>query len=413
MSDDSRNTPEQGDDQPDPIAPPAGAINDGDDEPDAPAPPPPPPGPAAAAAPTPPAPVAPVAPPTPVAVDDDSGAGPVEPSLPLRASRAGSTGAVVAIGTGLLGAAVVIAAFRARSDGDLDWSNYGCALGATAVLLVIAVLGALSGRTTGGRAREEVVTWPGVVGILSTALVIGVGINEDDNWVAYLIGAVMVALAVVGYVAARRAAFVVVAILGLVLIYAVAIDDVVPDSLGEDHPGILAAVLVAMFVVVVTLLGWALPSRAVSGVVVGTIGLVGLAAVLVMFVAFRYVGMFFGGMPMFLDDESMESDAFNSSIQTTFGFEESEVWWVLVIAGVLVALWALAASVTNHSGFTILAIAAPTILVPLASAALAAEHPTAWAGILAAAGGVVLLGGALLARLRGQRTAARATEPSV
>lgn len=441
MSDDSRNTPEQGGDAPEPIEPPQGAISDGDDQPDgAPsadpgetqpirsdAPPPPPPPtpvpaePAPPAQPAQPAPPAesptaaiPVVPTTSPVVADEAGPGPTGPELPLRASRAGSTGAIVAVGTGLLAAAVVIAGFRARSDGDLDWSNYGTALAATAALLAIAVLGSLPARAAGGRAREEIVTWPGVVGILATAVVIGIGIDQDDDWVAYLIGGVMVALAVVGYLAARRAAFVVIAILGLALIYGVALGDTIADSIGDGHPEVAAAVLITLFVVVVTLVGWVLPSRAVSGVAVGAVGLTGLVGVMAMFIVSRYIGMFFGGMPMLMDDEmQLQSDtSFSSTVDTTFSFKEADVWWVLALAALLVVLWALAASLTNHSGFTILAIAAPAILVPLASAALAAEHPTAWAGILAGAGGVLLLGGALLARLRGRRTAA-APEPSV
>ncbi len=332
--------------------------------------------------------------------------GPIAPEFPMHASRAGFTGALVAIGTGLLAAAVVIAAFRARSDGDLDWSNYGIALAGTAALLGIAVLGALASRRAGGRAREEVVTWPGVVGILGVAVCIGVGIDEDDNWVGYLIGGVLVVLAAIGYVAARRAAFVVVAILGLALIYTVAIDDVLPDSVGDDHPQVLGAVLVALFVLVVTALGWALPSRAVSGVVVGAAGVVGFVGIMASFVVFRYVGMFFGGMPMFTDGEGMPG------FESELGFDESDVWWVLVLAAGLTVIWALAAAISNHSGFSILAIVMPAILVPLATAALAAEHPSVWAGVLAGAGGVVLLGGAVLARVRGRRTANEAaTEP--
>ena len=60
---------------------------------------------------------------------------------------------------------------------------------------------------------------------------------------------------------------------------------------------------------------------------------------------------------------------------------------VLVIAAALTLLWALAAAVSNHSGFTILAIAMVAVVVPLATAALAAEHPSVWAGILAGSGG--------------------------
>lgn len=330
--------------------------------------------------------------------------GPIEPDFPMRASRAGFTGAVVAIGTGLLAAAVVIAAVRARSDGDLDWSNYGIALAGTAALLAIALLGALSGRKVGGRAREEVVTWPGVAGILGVGLCIGIGINEDENWVAYLIGAVLVVLAVIGYVAARRAAFVVVAILGLALVYAAAIDDVLPDSVGNEHPQVLGAVLVALFVLVVTALGWALPSRAVSGVVVGAAGVVGFVGIMASFIVFRYVGMFFGGMPMFMEESEQGMPGFDGDL----GFDEADVWWVLVLAAGLTVIWALAAAISNHSGFSLLAILMPAVLAPLATVALAAEHPSVWAGVLAGAGGVVLLGAAVLARLRGRRTATEA-----
>ncbi|QSR28583.1 hypothetical protein CFH99_23445 [Nocardioides aromaticivorans] len=342
--------------------------------------------------------------------------GPIEPEFPMRASRAGFTGAVVAIGTGLLAAAVVIAAVRARSDGDLDWSNYGIALAATGGLLAIALLGALSSRKAGGRAREDVVTWPGVVGILGVAICIGIGIDDDGNWVGYLIGSVVVVLAAIGYVAARRAAFVVVAIAGLALIYGLAFDDFVADSIGDGHPEVTGAVLVSVFVVVVTLLGWALPSRAVTGVVVGVFGLVGFVGIMISFVVFRYLGAFFGGMPMFMGDSSFggadADDAMNGAVHVSF--DESDVWWVLAFAAVLTVLWALAAAVSNHSGFTILAIAAPAILVPLATAALAAEHPSVWAGVLAGAGGVVLLGGVVLARLRGRRTANELSpDPSV
>ncbi|HVK30250.1 MAG TPA: hypothetical protein VM575_18065 [Nocardioides sp.] len=412
--------------------PPAGAIDNGDGDPGetqplhADGPPPPPPTMTPADAPS-----TAFAPPSPATTAVPTGndgiplggfageppsqpGGPIEPEFPMRASRAGFTGAVVAIGTGLLAAAVIIAGFRARSDGDLDWSNYGIALAATGGLLAIALLGALSGRKVGGRAREEVVTWPGVAGILGVALCIGIGINEDESWVAYLIGATLVALAAIGYVAARRAAFVVVAIAGLALVYGVAFDDFVADSIGDGHPEVTGAVLISVFVVVVTLLGWALPSRAVSGVVVGVFGLVGFVGILMSFIVFRYIGAFFGGMPMFMNDSSLGGVDMDGAMASTLevSFHEGDVWWVLALAALVTILWALAAAVSNHSGFTILAIASPAVLVPLATVALAAEHPSMWAGILAGAGGVVLLGGVVLARLRGRRTA-NELEPTV
>jgi len=357
--------------------------------------------------------------------------GPVRPEFPMRASRAGLTGAVVAIGTGLLAAAIVIACFNARDEnGDIDWSHYAVALGASAGLLLIAVLGAVSSRRAGGRAREEVVTWPGVVGSLGAALCIGIGIDKDDDWVAYLIGAVLVVLGALGYLAARRAAFVLLAILGLALVYGVALDGVVSDAVGDGHPQVVMAVLVALFVVVVTLLGWALPTRAVTGVVVGGFGLAVFVGIMASFVVTRFLGGLFGG---FLggfgdlpgtsdqtggaggidDTEGLggfgEADLFGQA-----GFQESDVWWVVALFALLIVLWALAAALSNHSGFSILAIAAAGVLVPLTAAALAVERPSVWAAVLAATGGVVLIGAALLARVRGRRTASELTaEPTV
>jgi len=325
-------------------------------------------------------------------------------------SRGGSAAAVAALGAGLLGAAVVIATVRSRSDGELDWSNYGVGLGATAVLLLVAVLAALAGRTA-GRAREEAVTWAGTVGIVATALMIGVGIDRDEDWVAYLIGGTMVVLAAIGYVAVRRAAFVVVAIAGLALVYGVALDGVVADSVGDGHPQVTAAVLVALFVVVVTLVGWALPSRAVSGVVVGVFGLAGLLGILASFAVMRLFAGFFGAVPMMLADDS---DALGSPdgpgpalLGERTGFPEADVWWVVALAALLTVLWALAAAVSGHSGFSILAIAMPALGAPLTTVALAAEHPTWWSAATAAGGGILLLGAVLLARLRARRATDR------
>lgn len=354
--------------------------------------------------------------------------------LPAKAGRTGFTGALVPLGAGALGAAIVIASWRSRSDGELDWSNYVVGLGATAVLLLVAVLGAVgSRRVVGGRAREDVVTWPGVVGIAGVAAMIEVGIDSDDRAVGYLVGAVVTGLAVIGYLLARRAAFVVTAIAGLALLYGLAFDDLIADSIDEDNGIVVLAIAVAIFVLAVTVIGWALPSRAVSGVAVGAFGVVAMSGLLAALLAMRLISEFLGGfLPGlgglggggFGDDfggmGGMDgSDQFGmggmdgtDGTGSGFGFSESDVWWVLILALGLAVLWALASSLTSHSGFSILAIVMPTITVPLAAAALAVEHPTWWSGVLAAGGGVVLLGAVLLARGRG-RSVARERELAV
>lgn len=371
-------------------------------------------------------PVVPPAPPSPTPAGGGAHAGPpawdeppvLDPDVPTRATKAGLSGAVVALGAGLLGAAVVVSVFRSRTtdDGDLDWSVYGSGLAATAGLLFIALVGSFAARRAGGRAREEVITWPGTVGILATAAMIMVGINEDEHWVGYLVGGVVVALSFLGYLAARRAAFVVTAILGLVLIYGLLFDDLVADSIGDEHELVITAAVIAVFVLIVTLLGWLLPTRATSGVVVGVMGLVGFVGIFLFFIVTRFLSSLFGGFALGMGDigtgdETGGIPGMPGMTDVDNGFVEADVWWVLALAGLLTVVWALAASITNHPGFSILAIAMPAITVPLASVALAAEHPTWWSVIAGGAGGVLLLGGLVIARARGKSTAREAESP--
>ena len=367
--------------------PPPGAIASDPDQP-------------AATGPTDPAPDSAAAPAPSYLFDDTTdGDGPIDTDFPTKASKAGSSGAIVAVGTGLLAAAVVIGAFYARADGDLDWSNFGIGIGATAVLLGLALFGSLSGRRTGGRAREEVVTWPGVVGILGAAVMLNVGIDKDDNWLGYVTGGLIIGLSAIGYLAARRAAFTVTGLLGLAIIYGLLFDDLLADSLDDNNGLVVAAAVVGVFVIGVTVLGWLLPSRAVTGVVVGAGGVVAYVAIMLVMVAARFLGEFFGGVGFSMDDLS---ESGGDPMGDLGGYSENDVWWVLALAAVLTVMWALAASVSNHPGFSILAIVMPALLVPLASVALAAEHPSRWSAVVAAAGGVLLLGGLVLARLRGK-----------
>lgn len=359
------------------------------------------------------APAATAAPGAPDAPDAPDGKGPIDPDFPRTVSKAGLTSAVSALGTGLLAAAVVISAVRSRSgeDGDLDPSVFGVGLGATAVLLAVALLGVLAARReVGGRAREEAVTWPGVFGILATSLMIDVGIDRDDAWVGYLIGTVITVLSVLGYLATRRAAFAVTAILGLGILYVLAFDDLLADRIGDEHVVAVAAAVIAVFVVGVTLVGWLLPSRHVTGVAVGAVGIaafVGLLAVVVIarMLAGVLAGMF--GEPSDPGGATGGEGGEDGIAEAMLGggVPDADIWWVLVLAGVLTLIWALAASVSNRSGYALLAIVMPALVVPLATVALAVEHPTYWEAVLAAAGGVLLLGGVLLAWRRGRKVA--------
>jgi hypothetical protein len=314
---------------------------------------------------------------------------PAAVTVPEKPARPGIGLLPIALGVGLLAAAVVLSAARSRADGDLDWSNYAVGLGATAVLVLVALVAMLLGRRgeNTGRGREELATWPGSIGILGVGTMIAVGLDDADgseDWLAYLVGGVVVLLSVVGFIAVRRGAFVVTAILGLGLAYIQLADDVIVDIGDEDDQAIIAAATIAVFVLAVTAVGWLFRTRALSGVVAGVIGLVGFNIVLIALVVVQSLGAFFGdmGLPDF-EDGGGTSDASAPDF-------DNDVYVVLALAAVLTLVWALAAALDGNPGFTVLAIAMPATLVPIATVVLVVEHPTWWGVGLAAAGALML-----------------------
>jgi hypothetical protein len=299
----------------------------------------------------------------------------------------------IAIGVGLVAAAIVLSSTRARSDGDLDWSNYSVGLAATAVLLLFALLAIVLG-SSGSRGREELVTWPGSFGILGVGLMIGIGLEDIDgseDWLPYLVGGVVALLSVFGYAAVRRGAFVVTAILGLGIAYIQLADDVLIDIGEDDDQAIIAAATIAVFVLAVTAGGWLLRTRAISGVVAGVIGVVGFNAVMLALGLAQFFDSMFGGPDVTMTGGQTEEGGSFFFVSTDGGPDyDNDVYIILAMAAVLTLLWALAAALDGNPGFTLLAIAMPATLVPDATFVLMVEHPTWWGGAFAAAGGVLL-----------------------
>jgi hypothetical protein len=373
MTDDRPTAGRPDPDQPDPAVRPAG--------------PPPPPGGFASDSPATGATTV-VAPPPPQA--------PTPPGAADAPRRPGTVGLPVALGTGLLAAAVTLSTLRSRSDGDLDWSNYGVGLGATAALLLIAAASALLAE---GRRREELVAWPGAVGVLGVGSMVGVGLQDVgalDDALAYIVGGVILVLSAVGYLVVRRGALVVTAILGFGLIYVQLFDDVFSDLGDEDDAVIIVAAAIAIFVLLVTAVGWLLRARAVSGVFAGALGVIAYNVLLIALVAVRAFQDAIAGMDMLGDDGERGRSG------GRIGGEDldNDVYVILAFAALLTVLWALAAAANGHPGFTVLAIVMPATVVPTATFVLAVEHPTWWGAGLAAAGAVLLAVGALLGRSR-------------
>lgn len=326
------------------------------------------------------------------------GTAPAEP-----APRPGTVAAMTAVGVGLLGAAIVISSIRTRMDGDLDWSNYTVGLGATAVLVLVAVVAAmLVRRRDNPVGREELVTWPGTVGILGVALMFSVGLEEQD-WLedifGYVVGGIIAGLAIVGFLAARRAAFVVLALFGIGIVYANAFDDLFGDVGDENDVAIVIAIGLAVFVVAATVIGWLLPTRATSGAAVAVVGVVGFGMIMGGMLLAQMFSEMFAAFSMQFDSSGEGGDPFAAPESPDLDFD-NDVWVVLGLALLLTIMWALAAARTGHSGFTISAIAMPSVVVPLATFVLAVEHPTWWGVAVAAVGAVLLAGGGMLGRLR-------------
>lgn len=314
----------------------------------------------------------------------------------VRPPKPGLPAAVVALAVGLLASAVAQSAIRTRSDGEIDWSNYSVGLAATAALLLTALGATIAIRTSRNPiGREELVTWPGVLGILGAAAMVGVAMDTPDQHqnVAYVVGGLLVLLGLIGYVIIVRPAFMVTVVLGLVVLYGKLFDEVA-DDIGDEDTGVMVAIgAIAIFVVVVTLLGWLLPSRAVTGVVVGFGAVIAFTSVLAYLAVVQAFAEFFGEMTFEVDptaapapppDDSMMGLGYGAKV-------DDEVWTILGVAGLLVVVWAIAAARTGHSGFTILAILMPVAVVPLATFVLAVESPTWWGATVAAVGGVILL----------------------
>ncbi|MEQ6902206.1 hypothetical protein [Nocardioides sp. YIM 152588] len=330
---------------------------------------------------------------------------------PAPPERAGITAALAAIGAGLLGAAVVVSAVRSRADGDLDWSVYGTGLAAVVALLAISLVGALlARRTAGAGARSDLVTWPGVVGIAGLGVLLPVGLQDTGvaDHLAYLVGGVVAALGVVGYLLARRPAFAVVTVLGLGLVYAEAFGDIFGDSIDSEDAAVWFAIAVTAFVAIITVVGWLLPSRVITSVTVGVIGIVGIAGSLAAMLVMRLLGSALGQVMsefgMSDDTGGMTSQVFGQPTWSAVPADyETDVAVVLGFAAGLTLLWALAAIITDHSGFSLLAIGMLATAIPLATVVLAVQHPTWWVAALGAGGAVVLLLAAPLVKRQAAR----------
>jgi hypothetical protein len=293
----------------------------------------------------------------------------------------------VAFGVALLSTAVVLSTFYTRLKDHLDWSNYVVGLVATVGLLGIAAV-AVAGLVVPRDADTtiDLVAWPGAFGALGVGLMIGVGL-DDSRATEYVAGLAVLAISVAGYALVRRAPFVVTAIVGIFVVYAQLLDDVIGFGGGDDIGAIWMAVALTVFAVAITGAGWLLPTRALSGVVAGAVTVAGFASltgVLAVVSAFQAV----------FAPANAEFHSSNGQFQSEasgLGSYDNDTWVILVLALLLMVGWAACAALTRHVGFRILVVAMAVSVTPLATVVLRAQHPTWWGVVIGAVGGGLLL----------------------
>lgn len=301
---------------------------------------------------------------------------------------------LVALGAGLLATTVALSTLYSRDRPHLDWSNYAVGVAATLGLLAIAALAAGgSSRVRAGR-TSDAAAWPGAVGAVSAGLMVSVGL-DDHAVTPYLAGAVVLAVSAAGWLATWRDPYVVSAILGLFLLVGSAYDDLVGVDGGDRlWPSALA---LALFAVVVTVVGWRLPARAVAGVTAGAIAALGLAALSGLLAITGLLAAAFSAFDSDFGDASAPALGVSVGIDDPFGDVRADTWITLALALALVLFWTLCAMLTGAMGFRILVVATAVSVTPLATVALRVDHPTWWGVVLGAAGGIVLLGALRLA----------------
>lgn len=151
------------------------------------------------------------------------------------------------------------------------------------------------------------------------------------------------------------------------------------DDADGDNFGIAIAVAVFVFVVVVSAVGWFLPTRDLTALIAGVFGVAAYTLTMIALFVIGAVAMAFSGLGE-LDESGMPPEPDNPYT--------NNVWFLLALGVVLCAVWTLGWWLRGHDGYRVLVLFMLAGLVPLATVALAVEHPTWWGVAVAALGAV-------------------------
>ncbi|WP_110207605.1 hypothetical protein [Nocardioides daejeonensis] len=297
--------------------------------------------------------------------------------------------------------AVSISALWARADGDLDGSVYLLGVAAT-VALAGGALGAW--RLVGDpELRATLMSWPGAAGAVSVGVMVGVAMDDAEG-TAYVVGALILGLSVLGHLMVARPAFVTSGLVGLLVLWGQGVSDLFdlsddPETLG-DNAGMILGFALLVITVVVTLLGRRfLPSGDFAGVLMGAVAVIGY---LLIVAGVGVIGFF---MSLFADFESIDEDGGGAAPDANV--YDNDLWVLLVCAVALMLFWLALHWWGGHDGYRVLGLALAPTLVPLIAFVLGAEHPSFWIAV-AAVLGVAALAAAFASALGLLRPAASA-----
>lgn len=283
---------------------------------------------------------------------------------------------LVLFGSSLLFAAAALSTVWTRDRGDIDWSNYIVGLGATAMLLAVAVGGWFL--VPDERLKANLVSWPGALGIVGVGQMIGVAMNDSDASL-WVIGVVVLGLGTGAYHLSRQPAFVVAALVGVFALYLKVFDSAYGvDDVDGDNVGIALGAAVFIFVVLVSVAGWFLPTRDLTGIIVGVFAVIANTVTMaVLFFASSLMAAFSGL------DASMEGGPARKEPDNPY---VNDVWFLIAFSVLLTLVWAAMWWLRGHDGYRILVLAMLSSVIPIATLALATEHPSWWGVVVAVLG---------------------------
>lgn len=298
---------------------------------------------------------------------------------------------MITLGTGLVGAAVLLSTVFTHARGSLDASNFVLGLLGALGLLGLAVAAYLLVREPAR--RTALAAYPGAVGTAAAGLVLLTAADFDaaSQWLA---GLLTLALAAVGYGLTRQVPYVVAGICGLALFVAklvMQLTGLTSAHVTSGHvPGhllIWISLGLWAFTEVVTAGAWFLPGflpgRHIVAVWLGSVALAGnIVAMLVLYVVALIVKALTGSLVGLVSGGPSRSSFYSNG----------DVAVTLIFTAVAIVGWAYLYFVSGVAGYRVLMLSAGAYIPAVAAVVIAVSHPSVWELVLGILGGAMLVG---------------------